>query len=624
MPGPPDETTVPPASDADIDSAIDRLSSVSSPGHPPEATAGPAPPSGTPAPRWRPKRRHVVAALAVAAAVGVGLYFGFEAWMTPRIRGASPRRARAGQSMTLEGAGFAPAAAGNTVTLGGRRAPVLESSASALKLEVPDLGPAPGSDEEVPLTVRVARRSSRPLTVRVFSPPVIRTVTPEVAEAGEAVAITGAGWGPSPKVRIGQSDAEVLESTAESLRVRVPATGGGPAADLVVTGSRDASDAWPFFVGRAPVLASVAPRAAAPGDVLKLSGAGFSPRADEDQVLVGSVPALVVAAGPRSIEVVVPIVPGSGASPLEVKVASSEGIGRAEVTLPAPADPVPLRFVAQPHPARGGTAQLATELGPCFVLATNGDPPAERRALEAQRRLNDAVAALATAKDLTIEVRVAANRAVVGLSGRPEGVLEATDADAAVFGGGIDKARLALWWAAILRDAVRLLVRGERPRYVSLFSAEGDLLGQFFDHSPAPATGGRRAQPGVARSRLADAARAAQAFALRPPDMLTGASVGVRLEGGWAGAETEGQERRGFSVTFRGRGGRISFQGYRLLDVPLASVAQPERSAIRFSVSFRGQMRYYAGEWDGTKIRGRVTSDPAGRQGVGEFELEPA
>jgi hypothetical protein len=77
-------------------------------------------------------------------------------------------------------------------------------------------------------------------------------------------------------------------------------------------------------------------------------------------------------------------------------------------------------------------------------------------------------------------------------------------------------------------------------------------------------------------------------------------------------------------VTFRGKGGRISFQGYGLLDVPLASVAQPERSAVRFSVSFRGRMRYYAGEWDGTKIRGRISSDPAGRQGVGEFEMEPA
>jgi hypothetical protein len=34
-------------------------------------------------------------------------------------------------------------------------------------------------------------------------------------------------------------------------------------------------------------------------------------------------------------------------------------------------------------------------------------------------------------------------------------------------------------------------------------------------------------------------------------------------------------------------------------------------------------VRYYVGNWNGEKLSGRITTDPAGRNAVGTFELTP-
>jgi hypothetical protein len=33
--------------------------------------------------------------------------------------------------------------------------------------------------------------------------------------------------------------------------------------------------------------------------------------------------------------------------------------------------------------------------------------------------------------------------------------------------------------------------------------------------------------------------------------------------------------------------------------------------------------RYYRGQWDGTRITGKLSSDPDGRAPIGTFELNP-
>jgi len=58
------------------------------------------------------------------------------------------------------------------------------------------------------------------------------------------------------------------------------------------------------------------------------------------------------------------------------------------------------------------------------------------------------------------------------------------------------------------------------------------------------------------------------------------------------------------------------------LTVPLLTL-EPQKTAVRFSLQFKGGIRYYAGKWDGRVLSGRISRDPAGADGVGTFELRP-
>jgi hypothetical protein len=96
-----------------------------------------------------------------------------------------------------------------------------------------------------------------------------------------------------------------------------------------------------------------------------------------------------------------------------------------------------------------------------------------------------------------------------------------------------------------------------------------------------------------------------------------------RLEGAWSGSETEGGRRRDVSVTFRGSTGTFAYEGVMTVSAPLLTVTQPQRGAARWSVEFRGGLRYYVGRWDGQALTGKVSTDPGGAQSLGTFELRP-
>jgi hypothetical protein len=57
--------------------------------------------------------------------------------------------------------------------------------------------------------------------------------------------------------------------------------------------------------------------------------------------------------------------------------------------------------------------------------------------------------------------------------------------------------------------------------------------------------------------------------------------------------------------------------------VPFSKLEARGRDQVRFSVQMRGGMRHYAGRWDGEKLTGSLSSDAAGRNVVGSFELRP-
>src|SRR4029077_11818766 len=100
--------------------------------------------------------------------------------------------------------------------------------------------------------------------------------------------------------------------------------------------------------------------------------------------------------------------------------------GRTSVSLAALRDPLELRFAAEPFEDVPGHdhAVLSTAIGPVFVLSASGGRSAAVRAVEPTQRLNDASAALRATLGLDVEARDLGSRPALGLTGRPEPLLE--------------------------------------------------------------------------------------------------------------------------------------------------------------------------------------------------------
>src|SRR5207249_2571364 len=161
---------------------------------------------------------------------------------------------------------------------------------------------------------------------------------------------------------------------------------------------------------------------------------------------------------------------------------------------------------------------------PAFVLAASGGRTAADRAVEAQRRLNEAVLVLSTG-GLNFEVRTPDTTPALALAGRPELLLEVTEDDAPAYNED---------WT------------GLRGRGVAV----------------APAAVG---------------------------------AAPLHLEGTWAGKEIEEGLRRDVTATFKADSGSVAYEGMVTLTVPLLSLEAPQNNTVRFSLQYRGGIRYYNG-----------------------------
>jgi hypothetical protein len=79
-------------------------------------------------------------------------------------------------------------------------------------------------------------------------------------------------------------------------------------------------------------------------------------------------------------------------------------------------------------------------------------------------------------------------------------------------------------------------------------------------------------------------------------------------------------QRQYLTVNFRG-GGSVAYEGGITFTVPMLGQDRPRRDQVHFSVQIRGGIRHYHGRWDGEAITGNVTTDAAGKNVVGTFEL---
>jgi hypothetical protein len=631
---------------------------VAAPGSRPERparvpAARPERPVRPSAPQPSPRRASVAITPVVRnAALGLGglvvvAALALVAWRllsAPRISGIAPARVAPGQTLVISGARFGREPAANAVMLGDKTCRVLKAASDRLEVEIPELTLRPGSDVTLALLVEVSGRRAGPVNLAVFPAPRVHGLSPDVALPGDEVVLAGTGFAPGAQVRFGSVVAEILEVTPGTIKVRVPAIEGGPgtSAPVLVSVGNDGSNAAPFLVGRLPLIAKVEPARARPGDVVMLAGRGFQASPQDNLVRIGGVHALLLSASPSELSVVVPRLP-EGDAPIELKVRGREEAGAATLELLPLPTPVDFHFVAEPLDDAFGHdhAVLATELGPAFVLSRSGGRSAAERALEAQRRLNAAAVPLKAAREADIEVRGIATAPVLALVGKPEALVEIASEDAAAFdedwtktggrGGPVTRGRLAVWWGALARDLVLLLVRSEAPHFAADLAAEGRALGDVYQ------AGRKVGGFGLARQVVTDlkpqARDALRTLALRVPASVTEPTTGAaaaggsaapvaafRLDGTWNGWENVGGSRQGIGLAFAGRAG--SYAPARSAGtLPVLDVEQPAKGVVRFKLKIRGGVRHYQGRWDGEKLAGTISGDASGRGDLGNFEL---
>jgi hypothetical protein len=382
----------------------------------------------------------------------------------------------------------------------------------------------------------------------------------------------------------------------------------------------------------------VEPASVAPGDLVTLSGRGFRREAGQNTVTVGGVPALVTSAADGQLLVVAPFRALGLEGGLVLKVAGSDNTAQAPLAVLPTSDTVDFRFAAQVlEAAPGRHAVLATGLGPAFVLAASGGKSAAERAYDAQRKLNEAATLLKASREADIELRSPETSPALALVGQTEALLEITEEDAAAYnedwtgqrgrGGPVTRARLGIWWSAVAKDLVLILVRGAKPVNAPGLAPEGRVLA---DVSQAAQKTGRFGLPWSVVSGLRPAQRDALVnLAQRVPAAVTGpggaaaaAAATLKLEGSWTGSEIEAGQRRYISAVFERGSGTISIEAAVTLSLPLMTL-ETRKAEARWSLQFRGGTRHYLGKWDGQVLAGTIANDPAGKEQVGTFELRP-
>jgi hypothetical protein len=581
--------------------------------------------------------------------LGAGGFFALRYPRQPRVDSVSPPRVSPGQLLTIHGKNFASPPQEIAVRFDGRSGRIVQASGDQIQVEVPaDISPTPGRDAVISLTVTTRGSDTAPLKIAVYQPPEVQTVAPDVAMPGDEVVLSGRGWGSGARVFFGTAEAEVLQATPQSLRVKVPALAApGPSVPVVVSMGGDRSQPSPLLIGRLPLLTAAEPRSVAPGDVLNLKGKGFGGQAVDTTVQVGGKPALVVSRSDGELKVVVPLLaaaPGAETQ-VEVRVPGSEQVAKATVNLAVtPSETLAFRFIAQPLEEAPGhdRAVLVTELGPAFVVSGSKGRSAAERALQAQRRLNEAATVLATTAPENVEVRNAQSDPVVGIVGRNEVLLEVAEEDAVAYneeGRGLrgnagrraTRGRLAAWWLALVRDLAALLLRGEPPRYTVALTPEARFLGELHDISRRISSGGvsRKAVEGL----RPEARQGLRTVALKLPRAVpepgsgpaetgdAGTQDPLPLEGTWSGTATEDGVPKFLKVTFAKQGGTFTYEKPLTLTFSLFVVKRPRVGEVQFAYRVGGGARYYWGTWDGEKLSGSISSSPDGKPISGSFEL---
>jgi hypothetical protein len=419
----------------------------------------------------------------VGVAAGALVLLAGGGWLTkrifftaPQVDSVQPGQGEPGQAVTLTGKRFRRSAENNVVWFGQRSVTPTSVSGDTLQAQVPPGTPA----GTVPLTVDTGRGRSRPVSFVVLAALRAVSLDPLGARPGDEVVLAGSGLAEGVAVTVGGMAAKVVSAEAGALRFVMPEIQGTPGSlhEVVASVGERRTKPLSIYLGRVPLVVSFEPARGVTGDLVRIRGAGFAATADGNDVTFDGVPALVVAASPTEMAVVVP--PGrrpqpETLAPVVVQAggkASSEGAAFPLQRLVEGAW-VP-RFFAGAVGEGGvkGQATVGTEIAPVLLLSwKDASRSVGERALRVATALNAAVDRARVGRPATFEAR---EQPAIGVAlvGAPDLLLRVTPQDAAAYetppglpvrGAPPTPIALARHWAALLTDTVVVGTSGGRP-----------------------------------------------------------------------------------------------------------------------------------------------------------------
>ncbi len=597
-----------------------------------------------PAPRPAPRGRHarpavprvaLVAAGALALALGAWALFGLLHKNPPAVLSIVPPKVEPGGTITLTGSGFAPDPVANVVRFGEQPAQVTSASDTRLVVTVPALDLSQGS-RNVPVTVQAHGLRTGGLFVKVVALPKVTSLLPDVALPGAEVVASGRNLkAERVSVSVGGTPAEVLEAQGERLRFRVPdlpvVVGKRLPVALVVGGESTAAPE--LTLGRLPMLLAAEPAAGPIGARVVLRGRGFAPEPDANEVLFLGRRALVLAASATELTVVMPGARAFDAQvpvTLSVSVAGSVSNALEFLVMNPVATTFLPRFFAAPADAPG-QAFVATQLGPLLLIGDQGAGPSlAARAAGMADALNALCDAWTAGAAGALQTRDQP-RPSVWAPGAQSALLEVWPGDVAAYdrrsrGGSGGARRLANFWAALIEDYLTLFVQGQRPSRVSELSSRGRLLLDLYAEAM------RRGASGVPRNLVLPPSAALEAglrdMALQPegsPGARAAGRAATPIEGVWEGTIEDDAGRRGLAVTLRLVSGRLQGEATTrsrglAMSIPLSDLSY-ERGAVAFTLLAGGVPRRFTGTLQGARIAGQVRV-PGRKDPIGSFSLD--
>ncbi len=586
----------------------------------------PPPPPVAQAPAASPTKKRGATPAIMAARVGIiavllvaVAWFGLNRYsdsiVLPVIDKYLPDPAEPGQTVTITGSGLGEGAdpASFKVTLGDAPVQVLDATATRINITVPESLGAYGS-QTLPLKVIAQGTASTARLLKIAVTPKIAALTPRVALLGDAVTITGK-WLASAKVKpvvtVAGSEAEILEASPISIRIKVPqvaATEGQKVSVRVAVGPDIGKEA-PLLYGRLPFVESVSPARVQAGDMATIAGLGLS--GPDLSVRISGRDAAILARTDTELKVSVPglrLSESAGLRELVVQANEKRSIALPIEILRESSAVYSPRFFAEG--LAGGRIAISCELG--TVMALGSDAASHARAHQAAGKLNALVAQARTSR-----VQFSASDATIAGPGGPVLTLAAGD------GSGNPRA-LAPVWAATLTDMFDLFFQGRRPGRTVELSPDGRVFVDIF-----AAARRRSAEPGVGVSVLYSPDPSwSKSLALLASSPALGSSQALALlDGYWSGViEVPGaiQPRKieiSLTATPSGLvGQRTSRQGRLSSDVSLEGLRYARRE-LRFSFVDGGENLGYAGLLDGDEIDGNVTRASGARVGRLKFKL---